>query len=77
MSKTLSLRLNENVYLETEKIIRKIKVPRNAYINTAISHFNELHKRKILKKKLEKESKLLSAESMKVLKELELLDPDL
>ena len=77
MSKTLSLRLKESIYLETEKIIHRIKVPRNTYINTAISHFNELHKRKILKQKLEKESKLLSAESMKILKDLELLDSEI
>lgn len=74
MYKNLSLKLKENIYLETEKIRRRINVPRNTYINTAVDHFNKLHQRKTLKEKLFKESKLVSSESLKVLHEFEMME---
>jgi len=73
MYKNLSLKLEENIYLDTEKIRKKIKTPRNTYINSAVDHFNKLHMRKTLKDKLQKESKLVSRESLKVLQEFEKL----
>lgn len=69
--KTLSLRLQDVVFLETESIISKTQIARNKYINEAVAYYNTLQKEKLLAQQLEKESKLVQAESMNVLKEFE------
>ena len=71
MSKALSLKLWDNVYRDVETITHKIKVPRNTYINNALAFYNEVNQRSIIKKKLQRESKLVSKISMDVLKEFE------
>ena len=71
MSKILSLKLKEEIFEETEKIRKSIKIPRNAYINRALDFYNKIHSRNTLKKKLHQESKLVSNESLSVLKEFE------
>lgn len=74
MMKTLSLKLDKIVFEETEKLLEKIKKPRNRYINEAIHHYNQIQKRKIISQLLIIESKLVSEESMNVLNEFENLD---
>jgi hypothetical protein len=71
--KNLSLKLEDNIFLETEKIVTKVKMNRNRYINEAIEFYNRLHSRRLLSKQLSKESKLVSADSLKVLAEFEKL----
>jgi hypothetical protein len=72
--KTLSLKLDDIVFEETEQLLETIKKPRNRYINEALQYYNRLQKRKILSNLLELESKLVSEESMIVLNEFENLD---
>ncbi len=72
--KTLSLRLDEIIYEETEKLLEKIKKPRNRYINEAFHYYNQIQKKKIISEQLMKESKLVSDESMNVLNEFEKLE---
>jgi hypothetical protein len=72
--KTLSLKLDETVYEETEQILEKIKKPRNRYINEALQYYNRIQKRRIISQLLILESKLVSEESMNVLHEFENLD---
>lgn len=72
--KTVSLKIDDSVFGETEKILSKIKKPRNRYINEAIEYYNKIQKRKILELKLAKESELVKNESMRVLKEFEEID---
>ena len=72
--KTLSLKLDDVVYEETEQLLEKMKKPRNRYINEALQYYNRLQKRKIIAKQLVEESKLVSEESMKVLNEFDNLD---
>jgi predicted transcriptional regulator len=72
--KTLSLKLDEIVYEETEKLLEKIKKPRNRYINEALQYYNQIQKKKIISEQLMKESKLVSDESMNVLNEFEKLE---
>ncbi len=75
--KILSLKLDESIFQETEKLVKEINQPRNRYINEALNFYNKIQNRKILAKKLEVESKLVQEESMKVLEEFEnLLDVD-
>ncbi len=72
--KTLSLKLDDSVFTETEQVISHINKSRNRYINEALHFYNKVQKRKILASKLEKESKLVKDESLKVLHEFELID---
>lgn len=74
--KNLSLKLEDDIFLETEKIVVKVKKNRNRYINEAIELYNRLHKRNLLSKQLSKESKLVSADSLKVLAEFEKLNDE-
>jgi hypothetical protein len=72
--KTLSLKLDDIVYEETERLLEKIKKPRNRYINEALQYYNRIQKRKIISEQLFMESKLVGDESMNVLSEFERLD---
>ena len=72
--KTLSLKLDEIVYEETEQLLEKIKKPRNRYINEALQYYNHIQKKKIISEQLMIESKLVSDESMNVLNEFEKLE---
>jgi len=69
--KTVSLKIDESIFGETEKILASIKKPRNRYINEAIDYYNRVQKRMILEKKLQKESDLVKKDSIAVLKEFE------
>ena len=75
--KVLSLKVKDEIFIEAEKMIREVNISRNAYINEAIELYNKLNRRKTLAKQFRKDSKLTSKASMKVLKEMELLDPHL
>ena len=72
--KTLSLKLDEIDYEETEQLLKKIKKPRNRYINEALQYYNHIKKKKIISEQLAIESKLVSDESMNVLNEFEKLE---
>ena len=69
--KTLSLKLEDQIFSETEIVISTVKKTRNRYINEAVDYYNRYNKRKILAKKLAKESNLVQEESMAVLAEFE------
>jgi ribosomal 50S subunit-associated protein YjgA (DUF615 family) len=77
MAKSLSLKLNDDIFEEVEDIIHKIKIPRNKYINEALSLYNQLNRKKIIKKQLEFESKLVRENSMEVLEEFEKLEDNI
>jgi hypothetical protein len=72
--KNISLKLDDSVFGETEKILSRIKKPRNRYINEALAYYNRLQKRLILEKKLRKESDLVKSDSLDVLKQFENID---
>ena len=74
--KVLSLKLKDEVFSEAEKLIEKIHVSRNAYINQALSFYNKVNKRRLLRKQLERESRETRAVSLEVLREMEKLDDD-
>ena len=74
--KNLSLKLEDDIFSETEKIVSKVKKSRNRYINEAIEFYNRLYKRNLLAKQLNRESMLVAQESMKVLAEFEKLKDD-
>ena len=72
--KNVSLKIDDSIFGETEKILSRIKKPRNRYINEAIDYYNKLQRQLLLEKKLKKESDLVKKDSMSVLKEFEEID---
>jgi predicted transcriptional regulator len=69
--KNVSLKLDDPVYFETEEVLEALGKSRNRYINEAVAHYNVIQKRELIKAQLERESKLVSAESMKMNRILE------
>ncbi|WP_016777590.1 hypothetical protein [Anaerophaga thermohalophila] len=72
--KTVSLKIDDSIFGETEKILARIKKPRNRYINEAIEHYNKVQRKQILEEKLKKESEVVKNDSMSVLKDFEGID---
>lgn len=72
--KTVSLKIDDSIFGETEKILSSILIPRNRYINEAINHYNKVQKRKILEEKLRMESESVKNDSMNILKDFERVD---
>ena len=69
--KIVSLKIDDSIFGETERILAVMKKPRNRYINDAIEYYNKHQKRVILEKKLLKESELVKINSLGVLQEFE------
>ncbi|MCB0645144.1 MAG: hypothetical protein KDC49_00680 [Saprospiraceae bacterium] len=69
--KTISLKIEDDIFQEAEKILSKQKISRNRYINMAIESFNAQERRKILSQQLKKESTMVKDDSMIVLQEFE------
>ncbi len=76
LMKTISLKIDDSIFLETERLLTLIRKPRNRYINEALDNYNRLQKRRLIEKKLMKESGLVKEESMAILKEFERLDDE-
>ena len=72
--KNVSLKIDDSIFVETEKILSRIKKPRNRYINEAIDYYNRLQRRSFLERRLKKESELVKDDSMTVLKDFEEID---
>jgi hypothetical protein len=72
--KTISLKIDDSIFGETEIILTHIKKTRNRYINDAIDHYNRFQRRNILENKLRYESDLVNKESINILNEFERID---
>ena len=72
--KTISLKIDDSIFGETENIVALMKKPRNRYINEAIDYYNKVQKRKIIEQKLQNESLLVKDDSLSVLKEFESIE---
>lgn len=74
--KSISLKVNEPVFQEMEKILENVQVSRNKYINEAIEYYNALQDRLLLEKQLLQESVLVAEDSMAVLHEFEAIEDE-
>lgn len=72
--KTISLKIDDSIFGDTEKILSRLKKTRNRYINDALDYYNRHQKRIILEQKLKKESELVRIESLAVVNEFESID---
>lgn len=75
--KALSLKLEEEIFEETEGIVKDLGVPRNRYINQALEMFNKYMRRKKLSAQLKKESALVGDSSLEVLAEFEAIEGEI
>lgn len=74
--KILSLKLDDDIFIEAEEITGKLHLARNRYINEAVSIYNRVNKRRLLKDQLARESALTRKDSMDILREFEKLMDD-
>ena len=72
--KTVSLKIDDSIFGETEKILSRIKMPRNRYINEALEYYNKLQRRQILEMRLKMDSYLVKANTINLLKDFEDID---
>ena len=77
MPKLLSLKLQEDVFQESDELIKTLHIPRNRYINQALVFYNMLNRRKMIKEQLLRESMHVRKNSLDYLKLLERLDDNL
>jgi hypothetical protein len=72
--KTVSLKIDDSIFGETEKILSRLRKSRNRYINEAIEYYNRIQRRMILEQKLKAESDLVKDDSLDILREFESID---
>lgn len=72
--KSVSLKIEDKIFTETEKVLSDMKISRNRYINEAIEHYNQVNQRKLLESRLRQESKIVKKDSMSVLGDFEAID---
>ncbi|MEN0002770.1 MAG: hypothetical protein AAF798_01455 [Bacteroidota bacterium] len=75
--KSISLKLDEDILMEAEIYLQQLRTSRNKYINEAVAFYNQHQKRKLIEQQLAFECELLAEDSMKVLKEFEILEDEL
>ena len=69
--KSLSLKLEDDIFEEAEQITGQLNLPRNRYINEAVKVYNLFNKRRLIQKQLQNESLKTRKESMAILREFE------
>lgn len=74
--KSISLKLQDAVFQEMEKLSAVLETNRNKYINEAIVFFNKYQERQLLEQGLIIESALVATDSMEVLQEFEMLEDE-
>jgi cell division septum initiation protein DivIVA len=72
--KSLSLKLDEKVFDDTEAITKELKIARNRYINDALALYNKFNERNLLQKQLNKEIESCKESSSEVMKDWEDID---
>jgi metal-responsive CopG/Arc/MetJ family transcriptional regulator len=56
--KSVSLKLEQVIFEETERIVAQKSISRNKYINDAVEYYNKIQRRDLIEKKLKAESDL-------------------
>lgn len=69
--KSLSLKLDDKVFDDTEAITKAMKVARNRYINDALELYNKFNQRLLLEKQIKKEVEACRESSMEVMRDWE------
>ena len=75
--KNISLKLQEEILEDAERLLEQLQMSRNRYINEAIEYYNEYQRRKLIEKQLIWESRIVSKDSMKILQEFEVFEDEI
>ncbi len=74
--KTVSLKIDDTTFEETEQILSKVKTNRSRYLIDAVKFYNRLQERRLTATQLERESELTRDESLRVLAQFEALQDE-
>ena len=77
MSKSISLKLDNELFEQTEKYVKKLGISRSRYVADALVAYNRHLEREELAKQLKKEVAMVRESSMEVLAEFEALDDEI
>lgn len=69
--KSLSLKLDEKVFEETEEVTQELKIARNRYINDALELYNKFNQRLLIEKHIKKEIEEGRVSSLEVMRDWE------
>lgn len=69
--KSLSLKLDEKVFEETEEVTQELKIARNRYINDALELYNKFNQRLLIEKQIKKEIEEGRVSSLEVMRDWE------
>jgi len=69
--KSLSLKLDDKVFDDTEEITKELKIARNRYINDALELYNKFNHRLLLEKQIKKEIKACKESSLEIMHDWE------
>jgi hypothetical protein len=72
--KSLSLKLDDKVFDDTEEITKELKIARNRYINDALELYNKFNHRLLLEKQIKNEIKACKESSLEVMRDWEEAD---
>jgi hypothetical protein len=74
--KSLSLKMDDAIFGDTEKILSQTGKRRNRYINEAVDYYNKMQLRNLLEDQFKYESELLRENSLEILDEFEALEDE-
>mgnify|MGYP006275617777 CR=1 FL=1 len=74
--KSISLKLQDPIFQEMEKLLEELETNRNKYINEAIEFYNAHQERQLLAQQLVAESALVAEDSIAVMHEFESLEDE-
>jgi len=72
--KSITIKVEDKVLTDADAIIAHLNTSRQKYFSNAIQQYNSYVRRKLFKKQLTKESKLVSKDTLAILKEFEELN---
>lgn len=72
--KTVSINIKDSIFEEAEKLISRLKIPMNTYINDGLDHYNQFQKRLILGGEPYDVSDLENTDSLTLLEDFEGID---
>ncbi len=75
--KAISLKIKDDIFKDLEVMVKEVRLSRNAYINNALELYNQINRKRKLRQQLRKASRLVGADSLAFLREIEGMDPHL
>ena len=75
--KAISLKIKDDIFKDLEEVVKEAHLSRNAYINKALEFYNKINRKRKWRQQLRNASRLVGADSLALLREIEGIDPHL